>query len=33
MAEELGAEIPIAKLMENLDESKIYETYTKFMRG
>jgi 3-hydroxyisobutyrate dehydrogenase-like beta-hydroxyacid dehydrogenase len=33
MAEELGAEIPVAKLMENLDESTIYETYTKYMRG
>jgi len=33
MAEELGAEIPIAKLMENLDESRVYEAYTKFMRG
>ncbi|OGN90965.1 MAG: hypothetical protein A2158_05495, partial [Chloroflexi bacterium RBG_13_46_14] len=33
MAEEVDAEIPVAKLMENLDESKVYETYTKFMRG
>ena len=33
MAEELGAEIPVAKLMENLDESKAYEAYRKFMRG
>ena len=33
MAEELGAEIPVAKLMENLDESIVYEEYTKFMRG
>ena len=33
MAEELGAEIPVAKLMENLDESKAYEAYTKLMRG
>jgi 3-hydroxyisobutyrate dehydrogenase-like beta-hydroxyacid dehydrogenase len=33
MAEELGAEIPVAKLMENLDESTIYETYMKYMRG
>jgi len=33
MAEELGAEIPVARLMENLDESKAYEAYTKFMRG
>ncbi|UCD08733.1 MAG: NAD(P)-dependent oxidoreductase [Dehalococcoidales bacterium] len=33
MAEELGAEIPVAKLMENLDESKVYSAYTKFMRG
>ncbi|HEY93557.1 MAG TPA: NAD(P)-dependent oxidoreductase [Dehalococcoidia bacterium] len=33
MAEELGAEIPVARLMENLDESKVYETYTKYMRG
>jgi hypothetical protein len=33
MAEELGAEIPVAKLMENLDESRLYDTYTKYMRG
>jgi 3-hydroxyisobutyrate dehydrogenase-like beta-hydroxyacid dehydrogenase len=33
MAEELGAEIPVARLMENLDESKVYDTYTKYMRG
>ena len=33
MAEELGAEIPVARLMENLNESIVYEAYTKFMRG
>ena len=33
MAEELGAEIPVARLMENLNESTVYEAYTKFMRG
>ncbi|MBN2074223.1 MAG: NAD(P)-dependent oxidoreductase [Dehalococcoidales bacterium] len=33
MAEELGAEIPVARLMENLDESIVYEAYTKYMRG
>ncbi|MBN2238448.1 MAG: NAD(P)-dependent oxidoreductase [Dehalococcoidales bacterium] len=33
MAEELGAEIPVARLMEHLDESKVYDTYTRFMRG
>jgi 3-hydroxyisobutyrate dehydrogenase-like beta-hydroxyacid dehydrogenase len=32
MAEELGAEIPVAKLMENLDESTVYEAYTEYMR-
>ena len=33
MAEQLGAEIPVAKLMEELDESKVYPAYTKDMRG
>jgi 3-hydroxyisobutyrate dehydrogenase-like beta-hydroxyacid dehydrogenase len=33
LAEEVGAKIPIAKLMENLDESVEYDTYTKAMRG
>ncbi len=33
MAEELGAEIPVARLMENLDESRVYEAYTRYMRG
>ncbi|MFC1946469.1 NAD(P)-dependent oxidoreductase [Chloroflexota bacterium] len=33
MAEQLGAEIPVAKLMEELDESIVYEAYTKYMRG
>jgi 3-hydroxyisobutyrate dehydrogenase-like beta-hydroxyacid dehydrogenase len=33
MAEQLGAEIPVARLMENLDESIVYDEYTKFMRG
>ena len=33
MAEELSAEIPVAKLMEELDESEVYDEYTKYMRG
>jgi 4-hydroxybutyrate dehydrogenase/sulfolactaldehyde 3-reductase len=33
MADGLGAQIPVAKLMENLNESEVYDTYTKFMRG
>ncbi len=33
MAEQLGAEIPVARLMENLDESKVYEAYTRYIRG
>ena len=33
MAEQLGAEIPVAKLMEELDESRLYQAYTKYMRG
>ena len=33
MADSLGAQIPVAKLMENLNESEVYDTYTKYMRG
>lgn len=33
MAENLGAQIPVAKLMENLDEAEVYVDYTRFMRG
>jgi 3-hydroxyisobutyrate dehydrogenase-like beta-hydroxyacid dehydrogenase len=33
MAENVKAPIPVARLMEGLDESKIYNAYTKYMRG
>ncbi len=33
LAEEVDAKIPVARLMENLDESALYDAYTKAMRG
>jgi 3-hydroxyisobutyrate dehydrogenase len=33
LADAVGAKIPVAKLMENLDESAVYDAYTKAMRG
>lgn len=33
LADRVGAKIPIAKLLEQLDEEKLYDTFTTFMRG
>ena len=33
LAENVGAQVPVAKLMEQLDESKVYDAFTKIMRG